>query len=136
MSGRKSELRCLRTPRSIELSSVVAPSIRESRRSSCRLLMLSEDAELREVIIELGGLLTLAVESEEESLLRQALNVVADGEVEPIEITLPSPLGERFVFYKLKDIVEKLSSDIMTGEEKKNISRGNSPAPFAAWDAW
>lgn len=93
------------------------------------MLMLSEDAELREVIIELGGLLTLAVESEEESLLRQALNVVADGEVEPIEITLPSPLGERFVFYKLKDIVEKLSSDIMTGEEKKIFLEETRPHP-------
>jgi hypothetical protein len=80
------------------------------------LLVLTEDSGLRESIIRLGELLTLASESEEEALFREATRLIAEGVISPIEAT--QVMGEGYLAYCLSVLVERLAPDADLSERK------------------
>jgi hypothetical protein len=80
------------------------------------LLILTEDDDLRGAIIRLGELLTLASESDEEALFREATRLIAEGAISPIEAT--QVMGERYLAYPLSTLVERLAPDADLSERK------------------
>jgi rubredoxin len=79
------------------------------------LLILTEDDDLRGAIIRLGELLTLASESDEEALFREAIRIM-ENEVSPEEEA--EIMGEKYLAYWLNVLVERLAPDADLSERK------------------
>jgi len=79
------------------------------------LLILTDDNGLRESIIRLGELLTLASESDEEGLFREAIKLM-ENEVSPEEEA--EIMGEKYLAYWLNVLVERLAPDADLSERK------------------
>jgi hypothetical protein len=85
------------------------------------LLVLTDDNGLRELIIELGELLSISSESEEESLFKEIIRLISEGEISPIEVTQVTQvtkMGERYVAYWLSELVDRLAPDTDPSEKK------------------
>jgi hypothetical protein len=79
------------------------------------LLILTEDDGLRKSVIRLGELLTLASESDEEALFREAIRIM-ENEVSPEEEA--EIMGEKYLAYWLNVLVERLAPDADLSERK------------------
>lgn len=83
------------------------------------LWLITDDHQLKDIIVNLGELLTKTAESEEESFVSEVLNVANEIEPESVE----SLMGESYLVFKLSLITEKFLNGNGDLKEKQRTSR-------------